>query len=77
MTMASRRLSADVSMLCDSALMSAGQYAGICNVMFAWHVSMQGEHQANCTVIIYHGVPASGAQCMPVIIVRDNAMPAI
>ena len=29
-------------MLCDSVLMSAGQYAGICNVMCAWHVNMQG-----------------------------------
>ena len=40
--MACWRLSADASMLCHGALMSAGQYAGICNVMCAWHVSMQG-----------------------------------
>ena len=41
---AHRRLSADASMLCDVALMPAKQYAGICGVMCAWHVSMQGEH---------------------------------
>ena len=39
---ACRCLSADASMLCDSVLMSAGQYAGISNIMFAWHVSMHG-----------------------------------
>ena len=32
---------ANASMLCDSALVSAGQYADICDVMFAWHVSIQ------------------------------------
>ena len=42
LTMALRRLSADASMLCDGELMSAGQYVGICNVMCAWDVSMQG-----------------------------------
>ena len=40
LTTANWRLSADASMLCDSVLMSAGQYTGTCNVMCAWHASI-------------------------------------
>ena len=72
---ARRRLSADASILCDGALMPAKQYAGICGVMCAWRVSIQGGS-------IKQIVPLYSMQCqqvehMPVHIVRDNAMPAI
>ena len=40
-TTACRRLSADASMLCDGVSWAV---CCICNVMCAWHVSMQGEH---------------------------------
>ena len=33
--------------------MSAGQYAGICNVMCAWHVSMQGGALSRSIVPLY------------------------
>ena len=77
MTTARRHLSADASMLCDGVLMPAGPYAGICNVMCAWHVSMQGGS-------IKQIVPLYSMECQQVLvkhmtvhIVRDNAMPAI
>ena len=62
-------------MLCDSVLMSAGQYTGTCNVMCAWHASM---HEAGliryCTIAWSAG---QQAEHMSVHIEKDNAMPAI
>ena len=73
MPTARRHLSVDASMLCDSALMSAGQYAAdICNVMFAWHVSMHGGALSR----LYHYIAWSAGQQVE-LIVRDNDMPAI
>ena len=73
--LACRCLSADASMLCDGALMSAGQYAGICNIMHAWHVSMHGA--ALIRLYTYHSMECQQVEHMPVHTVRNNAMPAI
>ena len=63
-TTARQRLSADASMLCDSVLMSAGQYADICNVMCAWHVSMQGKALSGlCYYIAWSASKWSTCQC--------------
>ena len=73
-TTACWHLSANARMLCDVVLMSAGQYAGICNVMCAWYVSMQGSIKQ---IVPLYSMECQQVEHMPVHIVRDNAMPAI
>ena len=74
LTTARRHLSADASMLCDGLLTSAGQYAGICSIMCAWHVSRQGGSIKQ--IVPLYSMECQQVEHMPVHIVRDNAMPA-
>ena len=60
-------------MLCGSVLILAGQYAGICDIMCAWHASMHGA----ALIRLCHSMECQQVEHMPVHIVRDNAMPAI
>ena len=67
---ARQRQSADASMLCDGVLMSAGQYAGICNIMCARHVSTGGSIKQ---IVPLYNMECQQVEHMPVHIVRGNA----
>ena len=62
-------------MLCDSALASAGQYAGM---YLQCHVGMACEYAWGSIkqIVPLYSMECQQVEHMPVHIVRDNAMPA-